>query len=88
MVAARAARDAREKRFERRAELQLLLMEPAEVKAKFSAMQWRQMMTSGLQKPEVRCPAAHGLCGPPHLPTFAPISRGGHEYALGHNKRS
>ena len=42
------------KRFGRRQELQLLVMSPADMKVKFSDYQWKQLMTSGLQQPEVR----------------------------------
>ena len=47
------------KRFGRKQELQLLVMTPAEMKRQLSALQWQQLMTSGLQRPEVRAIAHH-----------------------------
>ena len=46
------------KRFGRRRELQLLVLEPAEMPLHFSAYQWTQLMTSGLERHEVRAIAA------------------------------
>ena len=51
------------KRFQRRKELQLLVMGPEEMKQSVPSFQWTQMMTSGLEKEEVRA-LAHCLRQP------------------------
>ena len=51
------------RRYQRRKELQLLAMSPAEMKTKVPSFGWQQMMTSGLEREEVRA-LAHCLRQP------------------------
>ena len=51
------------RRFERRRELQLLVMAPLEMKSRVPGHEWTQMMTSGLERVEVRA-LAHRLRQP------------------------
>lgn len=57
------------KRFERRKELQLLIMSPSELRERITSFEWSQMMTSGLEPQEVRA-LAHFL----RLPAMPPQS--------------